>query len=330
MLSRAYEALENWVPDGLKKLIPEKWRVRAGYQVKVVWRPEIDHFQELLRPLEFPPGETEPSLVEFLSQYREGDAWANRERDRYLHVAFRRFLYTLQMLPEGKGKLLEIGSHPYFISLLLGRFTSYRLTHINYFGDVYPKHASQSLIGADGQNVRFEFDNVNIENEILPYGDDDFEVVIMCEVLEHLTNDPQHALLEIKRVLKPGGTFVLTTPNVSRSENVARLLAGQNTYDQYSGYGPYGRHNREYTVEEMRLLLEGLGFEIDELFTSDIGKNKAGRFFDAERFKDLIWSRKEDLGEHIFVRASNGAEPESHRKPAWLYRSYPENELESR
>ncbi len=32
---------------------------------------------------------------------------------------------------------------------------------------------------------------------------------------------------------------------VSRLENVCRMIAGVNIYDPYSGYRPYGRHNRE-------------------------------------------------------------------------------------
>jgi len=329
MLRKIYELLENKTPSKLKQLIPESWRTWTGYQIKEARRQEIDHFKDLNYPLELPAGETENTLIEYLSRFREGDDWANRERDRYLRIALRRFIYTLQILPDGNGRLLEIGAHPYFISLLLGRFTSYQLTFLNYFGDAYPKHSSQSLIRPDGPEVTFEFDNINVEKEIMPYDDDVFDVVIMCEVLEHLVNDPVQALLEIKRVLKPDGVFVMTTPNVVRPENVARLLAGQNVYDQYSGYGPYGRHNREYTVDEMRHLLKDLAFEIDELFTSDIGRNRADKFYSAEKFKDLIWAMKDNLGQHIFVRARNRGKPGPRGRPAWLYRSFPDDELVS-
>ena len=49
----------------------------------------------------------------------------------------------------------------------------------------------------------------------LPYADGSFDVVIMSEVLEHL---PTHGTVvrEVGRVLKLGGYFVFTTPNVHR------------------------------------------------------------------------------------------------------------------
>ncbi|MBB3034386.1 class I SAM-dependent methyltransferase [Alteriqipengyuania lutimaris] len=47
----------------------------------------------------------------------------------------------------------------------------------------------------------------------MTFADDDFDAVFMMEVLEHV-REPQAALSEIERVLKPGGPFVLSTPFV--------------------------------------------------------------------------------------------------------------------
>ncbi len=46
----------------------------------------------------------------------------------------------------------------------------------------------------------------------MPFGDDVFDFVISSEVIEHVP-DPVKAIREMHRVLKPGGTLVLTTPN---------------------------------------------------------------------------------------------------------------------
>ena len=48
--------------------------------------------------------------------------------------------------------------------------------------------------------------------ERLDYPDGTFDVVTAIEVLEHI-EDLDRALREVARVLKPGGTFALTTPN---------------------------------------------------------------------------------------------------------------------
>jgi SAM-dependent methyltransferase len=46
-----------------------------------------------------------------------------------------------------------------------------------------------------------------------PFGDGEFDVVVLQEVIEHLENVPL-AFREGQRVLKPGGILVFTTPNM--------------------------------------------------------------------------------------------------------------------
>ena len=49
-------------------------------------------------------------------------------------------------------------------------------------------------------------------NRKLPFADESFDLIWCSEVIEHL-EDPAFALSELRRVTKPGGTLVLTTPN---------------------------------------------------------------------------------------------------------------------
>ena len=46
-----------------------------------------------------------------------------------------------------------------------------------------------------------------------PYPDNWADVILSVEVIEHLEN-PWHHLREAKRVLKPSGVLILTTPNI--------------------------------------------------------------------------------------------------------------------
>jgi len=167
-----------------------------------------------------------------------------------------------------------------------------------------------------------------VENDDFPYPDGEFDVVIFAEIIEHLLNDPCKVLREIRRVLKPGGTLLLTTPNVARLENVARIIGGANIYDPYSGYGPYGRHNREYNRHELVQLLEFEGYSATEHFTADVHANNAQAFCSLEEIENLIRFREHDLGQYIFVKATvNSATPKV-KRPSWLYRSLPSEKLE--
>ena len=288
------------------------------------------NLEELLSPqLDLPTGESLDSILSYLQKYRlEGSA--KEELKNYLQEDFKRFLYTLQLIPKESGRLLEIGANPYFMSLLIRKYTNYDLHCSNYFGENWPAYSTQKLIDEDGKSIEFTFGNFNIENEKIPFDSHTFDVILFCEVIEHLTLDPVSAIMHIKDVLKPNGYLILTTPNVDRLENVARILAGANIYDPYSGYGVYGRHNREYNRHEISLLLSHLGFDVETIFTADVHENRAQYFFDIENIKymiALVQNREYDLGQYIFVKAKNVRE-ENIKKPRWLYRSYPSHLIE--
>ncbi len=58
----------------------------------------------------------------------------------------------------------------------------------------------------------FEDCHVVDVNAGLPFEDDSFDLVWCSEVIEHL-EDPAKALAELRRVTRPGGELILTTPN---------------------------------------------------------------------------------------------------------------------
>jgi 2-polyprenyl-3-methyl-5-hydroxy-6-metoxy-1,4-benzoquinol methylase len=64
--------------------------------------------------------------------------------------------------------------------------------------------------------------NVNL-NEPLPYDDASFDVVLSVEVIEHLEGH-RNFISEAARVLKPGGSLILTTPNLHRLGSRLRFL----------------------------------------------------------------------------------------------------------
>jgi SAM-dependent methyltransferase len=70
-------------------------------------------------------------------------------------------------------------------------------------------------------------------NSRLPFGDATFEAALSIEGIEHL-EDRYHYLRELHRVVKPGGTLLLTTPNI----------VGLRSRVRFFGSGFYHRDSR--------------------------------------------------------------------------------------
>jgi SAM-dependent methyltransferase len=83
----------------------------------------------------------------------------------------------------------------------------------------------------------------------LPFQDDSFDVVVAGELLEHLA-DPAAAVLNVRRVLKPGGRFVGSVPNAFRLKSRLRFLAGRHPETDAT-------HLQLFTPAALRALLAG-------------------------------------------------------------------------
>lgn len=104
---------------------------------------------------------------------------------------------------------------------------------------------------------------VDLEYTPLPADDESFDMVICCEVLEHMEIDPMYMLAEVNRVLKPGGKLLLTTPNAVSSRGLDKVFRGYAPwfYMQYHKDRSYHRHNIEYDAKTLSKLLTYAGFE---------------------------------------------------------------------
>lgn len=281
-------------------------------------------------PLPLPAGQTEQSIKALFASVAI-ESSSTPELENYWKQDWKRFVYTYGLVSNLTGSCLELGANPYYTSVLLKYFTPLEQTLANYFGSQFGPTAVQTVTAVNPHTGETEhhaahFYHFNIEEAEFPFPSASFEVILFCEILEHLQSDPIRVLREIKRVLKPAGKLILTTPNVARLENVCRLIAGENIYDPYSGYGPYGRHNREYNRDELAKLLAYAGFEIEVLFTADVHENFAAHFAPLKDVTALVNFRANDLGQYLFSRSSNNRESEP-KRPGWLYRSYPPTEL---
>lgn len=309
--------------------VVQRVRRAIGRRIKVVLDEPLIDPRSYQPPLPLPHGFTRQQIHDILAAVSV-DRSARGELQAYASADCERFLYTLGLMPEtATGRMLEIGANPYFTTLLFRRFRpNVELSLVNFFGAGHA-HGQQTVTfpGFDGveESVEFSYENANIEDSSLPYPDQTFDYALFCEVLEHMTHDPLRAILELKRVLKSDGVMILTTPNAARLENVVTFLEGRNMYDPFSGYGPYGRHNREYTRHELHMLMTHCGFDAEASFTGNVHADLPLESAKAASLNEAIFQvrhREHDLGQYLFTRWRN-ARPANEKLPAWLYRSYP-------
>lgn len=166
----------------------------------------------------------------------------------YLH--YNRFVETLEILIneiKSDSTILEVGCSPGYLTLAV-------------------KKLGYEIYGVDFELGSFASTDVavrtcNIEREPLPFRDEMFDCVLFTEVLEHLSNSKvEHALSEIRRVLKKRGVLILSTPNLVSLENRILLLLGKEVISSC--------HKRVYTLEEVKELLQYQGFKITKYMYS--------------------------------------------------------------
>lgn len=100
-------------------------------------------------------------------------------------------------------RILEVGMGQ-------GRFLK-KIARLWADAQLYGIDISKAAIEAVKEENSFKGEFIAGDAQELPFSQDFFDVVVMMDVLEHLDN-PQKAILEIKRVLKPGGIFHFYVP----------------------------------------------------------------------------------------------------------------------
>jgi SAM-dependent methyltransferase len=175
----------------------------------------------------------------------------------------------------------------------------------------------------DGERFTCDVDLFDAESDPFPYADNYFDTILCCELIEHLPNDPMHMMCEVNRVLKPGGHFVLTTPNICSLRAISAILQGYHpgffpAYILPSSEDQGARHAREYAPREIARLLHDSGFELTLLET---GEFRDEPHPEHEWVRHLLMTYKVNpglRGDGLYaVGVKRGAVRE--RYPSWLY-----------
>ncbi len=234
--------------------------------------PEQEPLKQLVAECRRKQAERGEPALQTLANYL-GDFVAEEEQSlQYFKNQLSRYLVTLELLPSAVPgeRLLEVGASYHHQTPALKRWKGYDVRCTDLWDG--PQQWNQTVANRNGDESHiFPVDNFDVEQVPWPYPDASFDVVMLCELLEHLSTDPMRVMGEINRVLKQGGKLLLSTPNVASARSVEAALRGESPYfwGQYEVGGlPTDHHNREYTPGEVVRLAQAAGFGILTLRTA--------------------------------------------------------------
>jgi len=201
-----------------------------------------------------------------------------RQHRKYYETHWPRYRASLNVIARSGVKprrILELGtSRPYAFSALLKE--SYPAAE---FTVVQENPAGvrwrDKIKGARPEipDIDLAVHGLNLETDRLPFDDGLFDLVVAMEILEHFAINPSLMFREANRVLRDGGVFLATTPNLVSLQAIGRALNGVSPYTfgiYVPSNGVYGRHNREYTPHEVEALGRYAAFETLLVHTEDI------------------------------------------------------------
>ena len=206
--------------------------------------------------------------------YTPDEGTAREDMVPYFQTHWTRYLSTLALALDGRtDRVLDVGVFPPF--LFQAMLAAARPDTV--LDGVWEREQpfAQTVRSRKEKFADFSvsLSSANVERSPLPFEDSTYDLVLGMEILEHLAIDPLFFLAEAVRVLRPGGRIVLTTPNVTSHRGVRKILDGNAPYS-FGVFVPtggvYGRHNREYTPQEVAHLCESAGFETETLRTADL------------------------------------------------------------
>jgi ubiquinone/menaquinone biosynthesis C-methylase UbiE len=171
-------------------------------------------------------------------------------------------------LPDG-GDVLEVAPGPGFLAIEMARDNRIRVTGL----DISKTFVELARKNAAEEHVRVDFRLGNAAQ--MPFADKSFDLLI-CRAAFKNFSEPERALKEMRRVLRPGGTGVIIDLRRDASMTDVKLAV------ESMHLGPVNRMlttltfrlmllKRAYTKEELENMLDRAGFKTVEVRTNEIG-----------------------------------------------------------
>jgi SAM-dependent methyltransferase len=164
------------------------------------------------------------------------------------------------LIPEGlrAGRILDIGCGSYPAFLTGSRFSE------RYGLDRVP------LASVRAAGIKLVEHDIG-DGSPVPFADSFFDVVTMLAVFEHLEDATlRRVLKEVRRILRPGGLYVMTTP-VKWTEQILKVMSRV----RLVSHEEIGEHKAQYSGDEIVSLLVDTGYERSRIRqgTFELGMN---------------------------------------------------------
>lgn len=182
---------------------------------------------------------------------------------------FRREAERLKAFVPDGGDVLEVAPGPGFLAIEMARDARIHVTGL----DISKTFVDLARKNAEREGVRAEFLEGNASQ--MPFADKSFDLLV-CRAAFKNFSEPEKALREMRRVLRPGGTGVIIDLRRDASmADVKQAVDGMHL-------GPINRLatrltfrlmllKRAYTQDELEKMLDRAGFKTVEVRTNDIG-----------------------------------------------------------
>ncbi|HTB12649.1 MAG TPA: methyltransferase domain-containing protein [Bryobacteraceae bacterium] len=182
---------------------------------------------------------------------------------------FRREAERLKAFVPDGGDVLEVAPGPGFLAIEMARDSRMRVTGLDIsrtFVELARKNAAEA-----GVPVQFQQGNASE----MPFADRSFDLLI-CRAAFKNFSEPEKALKEMRRVLRPGGTgVIIDLRRDATMTDIKRAVDGMglNAWNRWLTTGAFRFMllRRAYTKPELEKMLDRAGHKTVEVRTNDIG-----------------------------------------------------------
>jgi SAM-dependent methyltransferase len=260
----------------VRNAMPERF-VRSAFQIMLRRDPEPAGLQNYLTVLEAGTLDADGVLDEILTSMELRLDVPYRNIMRSLHQSRCDFV---RMLPRAR-RILDLGGadqawdagalvtmgYPYRFDLLTIVDLPGSERHELYGHVAASDHAT---VESSSGPVQYRYHSMV---DLSQYPDETFDLVFSGQTIEHVTEDDAREMLaEVRRVLAPGGSFCLDTPN----RRVTELQLGPDVLSNPD-------HELEYTHEHLSGLLVAAGFDVVGAYGLSLAEDSlAGGRFDPD------------------------------------------------